>query len=156
MILDAIRKSSNETKSIIVSAGNICRYLGHVNIRIGHFMLALLKHQRIRKLPLIETSKIGVDRLIGSVFQTLPPFDPVRSYLFRNELAIGERGADLPFTKASAKMLTIAMRKAEEMNSEYIEPEHLLLAAVSCSRGKLQKLLMKKFPMRKVDSRAPR
>ena len=149
MILDAIRRSSKGSRSIIIGATNICRFLDHANIRLGHFMLALLKHHRNRKLALIETSKIGVDQLIGYIYRILPPLNPARSSLFGKDIEIGERGADLPVTKTTVRMICIAMREAEKLNSEYIEPEHLLLARLCCARGKLQKLLMKTFPIKK-------
>jgi ATP-dependent Clp protease ATP-binding subunit ClpA len=108
-------------------------------------MLALLKHHRNSRLTLIETSSIAVDKLIGHVYRTLPPLNPARSRLLGKDF----EDSDIPITKATVRMMDMAMKEAEKLNSEYIEPEHLFLATLLCARGKLQKLLMKTFRMKK-------
>jgi ATP-dependent Clp protease ATP-binding subunit ClpA len=54
-------------------------------------------------------------------------------------MKIGDRGEEIPFSSASSEMVKEASREAENLNSELIEPEHILLAILKYARGQLQK-----------------
>ena len=121
-------KWTKNSRSVIIKAAEICNIFGHPQLDLEHFLLALIKLHRDKKLSLLRMENLVTDNLLEAVGNLLPPFNPVKSSLLKKERKLGERSEELPFSSASSEMVKEASREAENLNSESVEPEHILLA----------------------------
>jgi ATP-dependent Clp protease ATP-binding subunit ClpA len=143
--IDAIRMCSKDARLVIADAAKICEFMGHPSVRPEHLMLSLLKYHKGKKLVGIRNANIGVGKLINSVYALLPPYNPVKSSLFKKEGEIGQISR-IKSSKIAASIITMSLEEARRLKCEVIEPDHLLMAVLSIAKGSLRQLLEKAIP----------
>ncbi|MBE6357380.1 MAG: ATP-dependent chaperone ClpB [Lentisphaerae bacterium] len=117
-----IEKFTTKSREALMLAKNLAENGKHTELRPLHLLAALLTDSESLVSSIVE--KLGVNReflnrKISSAMQELPRVDNLNS--------------EVVMTREFSAVLNDAMKKAAEMNDEYVSVEHLMLALASGS-----------------------